>query len=112
MSFEIQENLSGPVPTLEPIGEVDVFTAPQLKAAVEKVLANAHTLAFRLSRTHYMDSTGLAVLIFALKRCRQSGGNCLLIAPHPNILKLLKITGLDRAFTIQPSLEEPHEETH
>lgn len=82
-------------------GEVDVYTAPALKEAVLAALEKSSNIAFDLSETSYMDSTGLSVLIGALKRAKGQDGRVVILDPHPNVRKLLEITGLDRALPIE-----------
>ena len=50
--------------------------------------------------THFMDSTGLSVLVGGLKRLREQGGNMVLKAPTAATLRLFEITGLHTVFDI------------
>jgi len=57
------------------IGEVDVFTAPQLDAELTRLTHEGRTsIVVDLSRVDFLDSTGLSVLVKALKRVRESEG--------------------------------------
>ena len=58
------------------IGEVDVFTAPQLDAELTRLTHEGRTsIVVDLSRVDFLDSTGLSVLVKALKRVRESEGS-------------------------------------
>jgi len=59
-----------------------------------------------LGRVDFIDSTGLGVLVGALNRARELGGNLQLICAQERVLKLLRITGLDQVFTVRSTLEE------
>ena len=60
---------------LEVGGEVDVYTAPRLRERlVELVEGGARKVIVDLSRVEFLDSTGLGVLVGALKRLRAAGG--------------------------------------
>jgi anti-sigma B factor antagonist len=52
----------------------------------------------------FCDASGLALLVGAQRRARLHGLTVILAAPPPKMSKLLRITGLDRAFTIHATL--------
>lgn len=88
-------------------GEVDVATAPGLRARlIDLINEGHHRLVVDLSWVDFIDSTGLGVLIGALKRVRSHDGALLLVVDDPRVRKLFDITGLDQVFTIHPSLHE------
>ena len=43
-----------------------------------------------------MDTTGMAVLIGALRRARAQGGSIVLAGPRPSVLRMLAVTGMAR----------------
>ncbi len=47
-----------------------------------------------------VDSTGLGVLVSALKRCRVMGGDVVLRSPNATIRKILEVTGLSTVFAV------------
>jgi anti-sigma B factor antagonist len=57
-------------------------------------------LVVDLGGTEFIDSTGLGVLVRALKRLRHHGGELVVRSPRPNARKVLAITCLDRVMTI------------
>jgi anti-sigma B factor antagonist len=64
------------------------------------------SITLDLSRVTFLDSTGLGVLITALKRCRSAEGDLVLVTAQPNVLKVLEITGLDDVFSVRSSVDE------
>lgn len=87
-------------------GEIDLYTAPQLRnGLVESLEAGARRLVIDMSRTEFCDSTGISVLLSAMKRSRDRGGDLELVAPKPAVLKVLQVTGLDEVFVIHPDLD-------
>jgi anti-sigma B factor antagonist len=91
---------------LEVGGEVDVYTAPRLRERlVELVEAGARSVVVDLSRVEFLDSTGLGVLVGALKRLRAADGNLALVCGHERLLKIFRITALDRVFALYDSVE-------
>ena len=81
-------------------GEIDIVTAPALWDVIVEVIADTNRLVVDLSETDFIDSTGLGVLVRALKRLRHHGGDLILRSPKPNARKVLHITHLDRVMTI------------
>lgn len=88
-------------------GEVDVYTAPQLKQRIIDMLDNDTTnIIVDLSDVEYLDSTALGVLIGGLKRLREKDGSLDLICPNPRIRRIFEITGLDKIFDIYGNKDE------
>jgi anti-sigma B factor antagonist len=87
-------------------GEIDLFTAPELKGAVVGAIDAGRTrLVVDLSETTFLDSTALGVLIGALKRLRTRDGVMTIVNRDPNIAKTFEITGLDQIFVIAETRE-------
>jgi len=88
-------------------GEVDVYTAPQLKQQIISMLDNDITkIIVDLTSVDYLDSTALGVLIGGLKRLRERDGSLNLICPNPRIRRIFEITGLDKIFDIYQTQDE------
>ena len=91
---------------LEVGGEVDVYTAPRLRERlIELVESGAHDVVVDLGRVDFLDSTGLGVLVGALKRLRAVGGTFSLVCSKEPLLKIFRITALDQVFPIHPTVE-------
>jgi anti-sigma B factor antagonist len=88
-------------------GEVDIFTAPDLKRTIALAIEDgAHRLVVDLTQTRFLDSTALGVLIGAVKRLRPLDGRMAIVNTEPSTAKTFQITGLDRIFTIVPTRDE------
>jgi anti-sigma B factor antagonist len=87
-------------------GEIDVYTAPLLREALDKQVAagRAH-LVVDLEDVTFMDSTGLGVLVGRLKLVRAQNGSMRIVSSQDRILKVFKITGLDKVFHIHDSVD-------
>ncbi len=80
-------------------GEVDIFTAPDLRGVLELNFSeNAQDMLLHLEHLNYIDSTGLGVLIGAYTKMQEKGKKITLLNPRENIEKLLCITSLDKIF--------------
>jgi anti-sigma B factor antagonist len=82
-------------------GEIDLFTAPELKQKLTDAIEGGKTrIVVDLSDTTFLDSTALGVLIGAVKRLRSREGALVIVNTDQNIAKTFEITGLDQIFTI------------
>ena len=88
-------------------GEIDLFTAPDLKAMLLAAIDSGKSrIVVDLTDTTFLDSTALGVLIGAVKRLRARDGMLTLVNTDANIAKTFEITGLDQIFTITASRDE------
>ncbi len=79
------------------VGELDVYTCPRLRDELTRLSAEGqHRLALDLRELAFTDSSGLGVLVGAVKRANNGGGKVALVAVRENILRVLRITGLVR----------------
>lgn len=88
-------------------GEVDLYTAPQLREELTGLAEGGRSrIAVDLSGVEFLDSTGLGVLIVGLKRCREKDGSLALVGPREPVHKVLAITGLDKVFPIHDTVSQ------
>lgn len=86
-------------------GELDIATTATVRNRIRTILADTTTpVIIDLSGVSFCDTSGLALLMGAQRRARLHGVAITLAAPRPNVSNLLRITGLDRAFVIHPTL--------
>nr|WP_312866409.1 STAS domain-containing protein [Streptomyces boluensis] len=91
-------------------GELDLYTAPFLRAALVDLVQHGHTHLFLdLSDVPSCDSTGVGVLVGALKRTRARDGTVRLVTPSASVLSSLRITGLWKVFAVFDSLSAAEE---
>jgi anti-sigma B factor antagonist len=94
------------VEVVEAVGAVDLASVPQLRDAIsEHIVAGRTNLLVDLRAVTYVDSTGLGVLVGASKAVHAAGGSLRLVCDNPRLLRLLRITGLDKAFAVYPTVE-------
>jgi len=92
---------SGDVCVLSLDGEVDVYTAPRLREQLGSLVAGGCThLVVDLTKVAFIDSSGLGVLVGALRRVREKDGVMRIVCTRDSILKLFRITGLDKVFPL------------
>ncbi len=83
-------------------GEIDIYTAAEFKEQINAVIdEETGDIHIDCSQLNYMDSTGLGVLIGALRRLKEQDRNIYLKNLQPNVYKLFHITGLDKIFILE-----------
>jgi anti-anti-sigma factor len=96
----IVEHHVGRRAVLSAIGEVDVSTAADLRAAIDRAAARAFEIWIDLTQTTFMDSTGLHTLTEAASRLADSNLRLSVICPEGSVLRVLRLTRLDRILEI------------
>jgi anti-sigma B factor antagonist len=81
-------------------GEVDAYTAPQMKAALLDAVSRHRSVGVDLAAVTFMDSQGLAVLLRARQETESRGGTLRLERVPTRVSKLLRITALESLFII------------
>jgi anti-sigma B factor antagonist len=88
-------------------GEIDVYTAPKLR---EKLVSLAESgsshLIVDMEGVEFLDSTGLGVLVGGLKRVRAHEGWIDLVCTQGRILRIFRITGLNKVFNIYETVPD------
>lgn len=101
-TFEVTRAQPGGETEVAVTGELDVYTSPRLRDLLDGLSDDeARTVVFDLSGMHFVDSTGLGLLVSALTRAQDLGGSARLRAPNPATAKLLEITGLGHLFAVE-----------
>lgn len=87
-----------------PRGELDLVTQSQLKEAINELVVTGHVhLVVDLDETTFMDSTGLGALIGARRKTHAFMGSFAIVCSQERMLKLFRITSLDKVFAIHAS---------
>ena len=88
-------------------GEVHVSTAPELAEELDAALKAGRTrIVLDFSDVEFIDSTGLSVLLNALRRLGRVDGALSLVCTNPTVLRLFEITRLDATFDIVATRDE------
>jgi anti-sigma B factor antagonist len=88
-------------------GDLDLFTAPDLKQRLtEAIDAGTTRVVVDLDEATSIDSTTLGVLISAVKRLRLREGDLAVVCSDPAIVRTFEITGLDEVFGVLDTRDE------
>lgn len=102
MSLEIKYNNLENALEIKPIGEVDIYTSPELKNKIYELIEQKNQdLVINGELLDYIDSTGLGVIMGIYKKLQEKSLNIKVVNLKPNIYKLFDITGLNKVFNIQ-----------
>jgi anti-sigma B factor antagonist len=86
---------------------VDVYSAPKLRDTIRNLVEEGrYHIVVDLENVAFLDSTGLGVLVGGLKRVKHHQGDLGIICNQERILRIFRITGLTKVFTIYPSRED------
>jgi anti-sigma B factor antagonist len=106
MNLTIREKMDDRGITLLMEGEVDVYTAPQLREKLLPLCEDGKTVTVDMGKVEYIDSTGLGVLIGAYKAQRATGGRLILTGMNARLKRLFHITGLNEIMEIEEKGQE------
>lgn len=99
--FDIRVDRAAEAPTVAVRGEVDVATAPAVREALYRLFdAGARHVVVDLGEMTFIDSSGLGVLVGALRRAREAGGRLELVNLQPGTRRVFDVTGLTEAFGV------------
>jgi anti-sigma B factor antagonist len=88
-------------------GELDVATVEGFNAAVQRAVSDgAATVVADLTRLTFMDSSGLAAMLGALRSLDHAGARLLIACANPTVLRVFEITGTEQTFEILPTREQ------
>jgi len=92
---------------VSPRGEVTVFTSPALRVRLREVIeSGARRVVMDLSAVAYVDSSGVATFVDALREVRQAQGRLALAGVNPRVRGVFEIARLDSLFTMTETVEE------
>lgn len=87
--------------------KLDSTLSPDIKSEFINIHANnTRNLIVDLSDVKYSDSSGLSALLVGNRIFSEQGGSFVLAAVNDHVMKLIKISMLDKVLNIQPTVEE------
>ena len=94
------------IPVVVPIGDLDIASAPDVLGTLEHAIEDADRAIVDLSRTTFIDSSGVGVLVRAGNLARDRGGWLRLAAPHDEVLRVLEMTQVSWVLPTYDSVDE------
>jgi anti-sigma B factor antagonist len=88
-------------------GEVTVFSSPALRERLEAEAGEApRRVVLDLSEVRYVDSSGVATFVEALRQIRSRGGDMVLACTSERVRGVIEIARLDTLFPMADTVEE------
>jgi anti-sigma B factor antagonist len=99
--FVVETRRSGTAELVQVRGEVDIATAPLLRAVLDTVVARRPTrVEVDLSGATFMDAQALATLAAVRRRLASRHAALVLRDPSPAVVRLLELSGATHPFQI------------
>ena len=97
----------GPLTVVTFPAEIDTDTAGAIGERVAAAFApGVRAVIADMTATTFCDSAGITMLIRAKKQATAHGAELRLLLPCPNVLRVMRIQGVDAVLPIYHSLEE------
>ncbi len=98
--MKIEQKRNGNALTIAPEGYLDTTTAPELKAVLESSLAGVTELTFDFEKLEYISSSGLRLLLYALK-AMNGQGTMKVLHSNSTVMKIFQATGFADVLTLE-----------
>jgi len=94
-------------------GELDMHTAPPFKETIDAELQknpNLINLVLIMSNVSFIDSSGLGAILGRYRIIEERGGKLTIVAPTPHVMRVLKLSGMERIASFKNSAAEALQE--
>ena len=103
----IDEARRGDAVVLRLRGELDLRSAANLRLQLAEVVRRCDAdVLLDLEGVTFIDSTGLAAMLNALRRLTRAGRRLMLVCPDGPVLRILRLTRLDGTFSVYEFVED------
>jgi anti-sigma B factor antagonist len=90
-----------------PVGDVDMSRSPDLRQALREVISRRpQRVIVDLGEVGYMDSSGLATLVEAMRQAKTARTSLVLCAMTDKVRAIFEIARLHQFFIIAPTLDQ------
>lgn len=88
-------------------GELDLLTAPALRVQLADLVRRCDAdVVLDLDGVEFIDSTGLAAMLNALRRLTRARRRLLLVCPDGPVRRILQLTRLDSTFSVHEFVDD------
>jgi anti-sigma B factor antagonist len=106
-SLPIEVETRGGTTILSPRGDVDMSRAPSFREHVRVAQSGRPSrLVIDMASVEYMDSSGLATLVEAMRNTKAAGTELVLCGLNPRVMAIFEIARLHQFFRIVPTVAD------
>ena len=99
--MEIDTREQGGIVILSINGEIDLYNAPELKEAIQKLVdEKKNKIIVNLDRVSYVDSSGIGALISSFSNLKKQEGSLRICNVSGSVRKVFELTKLTTFFDI------------
>lgn len=105
---QIRCEVNGSTLCITIFGEIDHHSAKSLREEIDRALFyhRPRLLLLQLSEVGFMDSSGLGLILGRYTRMQELGGEMKITAPTPQIVKILRLAGLEKKIPVEEKTTE------
>jgi anti-sigma B factor antagonist len=104
--FDVQVRPHGEWTVVSVVGDVDLASTPRLRSTIAAVVrSRSPRVVLDFGGVDFLDSSGLGVLLGALRRVRAADGVLRVVVAAPHVRRVFELTGLDTIFELYGDLE-------
>lgn len=88
---------------IAPEGDIDHHSSARIRAEADKILETTGVIniAFDLSKTTFMDSSGIGMIIGRYRKVQILGGKIIIRGADPALMRIIGLSGLGSIVTIE-----------
>ncbi len=99
--LEVKDNKEAKIVSINQKDRLTAASAEEVKIALTQVVSESKgSVVLDLANIKFIDSTGIGVIISALKTARQNNINFYLCCVQDEVMSLLKLMKLDKVFDL------------
>ena len=94
-----------------PEGDIDHHSAGRIRSEADRLLLSTgvRNIAFDMSRTSFMDSAGIGMMLGRYRRVSALGGRIFIRSASPSVLRIIGLSGLGSIVSIEEGGNEQNE---
>lgn len=93
---------------ISPDGDIDHHSASKIRAEADRIISSTGiiNIAFDFTNVCFMDSSGIGMIMGRYRKIKILGGKIYIIGAHPDVMRIIGISGLGNIITMYNSIEE------
>jgi anti-sigma B factor antagonist len=100
-AFSVEADRRGPAAVVTVSGELDISTAPEFQAALDRLEPGFEQLVVDLSSCSFFASSGISILLDEKERAARAGFELVIVKAPPPVQRMFDLVGLHEKLTFQ-----------